>query len=121
PWFKDYVHRLGPKDFAFAKKNIAYDGRPVLKGVKCPLLIVVGERDTIVPAKENATIIAETLTRAGNKDVTIKTFANADHFMHTTKAGGPREISTKERKKEFVPDYFATITDWIAPRVRATP
>src|SRR5262249_9484473 len=26
-WFRGYVHRLRPKDFAFGKKNIAYDGR----------------------------------------------------------------------------------------------
>jgi pimeloyl-ACP methyl ester carboxylesterase len=121
PWFKEYVHRLGPKDFAFAKKNIAFDGRPVLKEVKCPVLIVVGERDTIVPAKKDAALIEATLIKAGNKDVTVKTLANADHFMQATKTGGPRELSAKDRKMEFVPDYFPTITDWITPRVRPAP
>jgi pimeloyl-ACP methyl ester carboxylesterase len=29
-WFTEYVHRLGPRDFAFGAKNIAYDGRPAL-------------------------------------------------------------------------------------------
>jgi hypothetical protein len=24
-------------------------------------------------------------------------------------------------KKEFVPDYLSTITNWLAPRVRSTP
>src|SRR5262249_1482483 len=51
-WLRDYVHRLSVKDFAFAKKNIAYDGRSILKEVKCPVLVLVAERDTIVPAKE---------------------------------------------------------------------
>jgi len=80
-WFKDYVHRLGPKDFAFGQKNIAYDGRPVLQRVKCPVLVIVGERDRIVPAKKSGVLIEEILTKAGNKNVTVKTFAEADHFI----------------------------------------
>jgi pimeloyl-ACP methyl ester carboxylesterase len=120
-WFKDYVHRLGPRDFAFGKKNIAYDGRPTLKGVKCPVLILVGERDTIVPAKKSAALMKDILTKAGNKDVTVKTLAGADHFMHVSRTGGPKETFAKGRKKEFVADYLATITNWLAPRVRPAP
>jgi pimeloyl-ACP methyl ester carboxylesterase len=120
-WFKDYVHRLGPADFAFGKKNLAHDGRPVLKGVKCPVLVLVGGRDTIVPAKEGAALIEDIVRKAGNRDVAVKVFAHADHFMHVTRTGGPRETFAKGRKKEFVPGYFATITDWLAPRVRPAP
>jgi pimeloyl-ACP methyl ester carboxylesterase len=119
-WFKEYVHRLGPKDFAFGKKNIAYDGRPALKKVKCPVLILVGGRDTIVPAKKSAAIIENTLKKAGNRDVTVKIFAGADHFMHVAKTGGPRESFAKGRKEEFVSEYFATIISWLAPRIRPT-
>jgi pimeloyl-ACP methyl ester carboxylesterase len=120
-WFKNYVHHLGPGDFAFGKKNIRYDGRPILKQVQCPVLVIVGERDTIVSAKTSAAQIADILKRAGNKDVTVKLLANADHFMHVTKTGGPKEIHARGRKREFVPGYFATITDWLAARVRPTP
>jgi pimeloyl-ACP methyl ester carboxylesterase len=119
-WFKDYVHRLGPRDFAFGKKNLAHNGRPVLKGVKCPVLVLVGGRDTIVPAKKSAVLIEGILKKAGNTAVTVKTFANADHFMHASITGGPRETFAKGRKKEFVPGYLASITDWLAPRVRST-
>jgi hypothetical protein len=61
------------------------------------------------------------LAKAGNKEVTVKTFANADHSMVATKTGGPSEIAATDRKKEFVPDYLSTITNWLAPRVRSTP
>jgi alpha-beta hydrolase superfamily lysophospholipase len=89
--------------------------------VKCPVLVLVGERDTIVPAKKSAALIRDILTMAGNKDVTVKTFANADHFMHVSQTGGPKETFAKGRKREFVPGYLAIITDWLAPRVRSTP
>jgi pimeloyl-ACP methyl ester carboxylesterase len=120
-WFMDYVHRLERRDFAFGKKNIAYDGRPALEGVKCPLLIIVGGRDTIVPAKKSAALIEGILKKVGNKDVTVKTFVNADHFMYATRTGGPKETFTKDRKKEFVDDYLSTITNWLAPRARPAP
>jgi pimeloyl-ACP methyl ester carboxylesterase len=120
-WFKDYVHRLEARDFAFGKKNLAYDGRAALKAVRCPVLVLVGRRDTIVPAAASAALIKDVLTGAGNKDVTVRTFANADHFMHVSRTGGPRERFAKGGKKEFVPDYFPALTDWLAPRVRAAP
>jgi uncharacterized protein len=113
-WFKDYVHRLGPKDFAFAQKNIAYDGRPVLERVRCPVLVIVGEHDRIVPAKKSVIIMEDILTKAGNKNVTVKTFAEADHFMQVSNSRGPQETFAKDRGKTFAPGYFSTVTDWIA-------
>jgi pimeloyl-ACP methyl ester carboxylesterase len=120
-WFKEYVHPLRAKDFAFGMKNIAYDGRAVLKDVKCPVLVLVGEHDTVVPAKQGAAIIEEALKKAGNTDVTVKTLPGADHFMHAATTGGPRERFAKDRKKEFVADYFLTITGWLSARVRPEP
>jgi pimeloyl-ACP methyl ester carboxylesterase len=120
-WFNDYVHRLGPRDFAFGAKNIAYDGRPTLERVKCPVLVIVAERDTIVPAKSSAVLIKDILTRAGNQDVTVKTFPGADHFLYLAKTGGPREMSAKDRVKTLAPEYLSTITDWVARRVFPAP
>jgi pimeloyl-ACP methyl ester carboxylesterase len=118
-WFKEYVHRLGRKDFAFGKKNVAYDGRQVLKEVKCPVLILVGERDTIVPSKRDAVVMEGILAKSGNTDVTVKTLANADHFMHAATTGGPRERAARDRKQEFVTEYFPVVTNWLTSRVSA--
>jgi dienelactone hydrolase len=118
-WFTDYVHRLGPGDFAFGAKNIGYDGRPALRGVKCPVLVVVGERDTVVPSKGGAATIEDILTKAGNADVTVKTFPDADHFLHRTKTGGPRETAARGRVRTFAPGYLTTLTDWLSERLVA--
>ena len=75
----------------------------------------------IVPAKKSAGMIEVILTKAGNKDVTVKTFAEADHFIHVSKSGGPRETFAKGRVKTFAPDYLSTVTDWIAGRVHSMP
>jgi pimeloyl-ACP methyl ester carboxylesterase len=116
-WFADYVHRLGPKEFAFGARNISHDGRPILKRVKCPVLVLVGERDTIVPSREAAPVIKDILSRAGNPDVTVKTFPEADHFLQLTKTGGPRELNASDRTRVFAPGYFSTLTDWLDGRL----
>jgi pimeloyl-ACP methyl ester carboxylesterase len=118
PWFADYVHRVGAKEFAFARHNLGYDGGPALAGVKCPVLVVVAERDTVVPAKDGAAAIKAALAKAGNADVAVKVVAGADHFMRAAATGGPKEMGAPGRKKEVVPEYLETVTDWLAPRVR---
>jgi len=116
PWFTGYVHRLGPKDFEFGQRNIAHDGRLVLQRILCPVLVVVAERDTILPAKKDAAVIEALLKKAGNKDVTVKSFAEADHFLHLTKTGGPRETHARDRVKTFAPGYLTALTNWIGKR-----
>jgi pimeloyl-ACP methyl ester carboxylesterase len=107
----------GGNTLAFAAKNIAYDGRPILKRVKCPVLVFDGERDTIVPAQQGAAAIKDILTKAGNPDVTIKTLAEADHFLHLTKTGGPREMLAQDRMKVLAPGYLSTLTVWLGERL----
>jgi tetratricopeptide (TPR) repeat protein len=116
-WFADYVHRLRREDFAFGAKNITYDGRPVLEKVKCPVLVIVGDLDTIVPSKQSAATIQQILTKSGNTDVTIKTFPNADHFLYQAKTGGPKEALAGDRVRRFASGYFSTLTDWVAERL----
>ena len=57
----------------------------------------MGERDRIVPAKKSGALIEEILTKAGNKKVTVKTFGGADHFLHLSDSGGPRETFAQDR------------------------
>jgi dienelactone hydrolase len=116
-WFADYVHRLGPKDFAFGAKNIAYDGRPALRGVRCPVLVIVGDRDTIVPSKEGAATIKDILTKAGNTEVTVRTFRGADHFLRPEKAGDPPGTTPGEPSKALAPGYPEALTEWLAGRL----
>jgi len=109
-WFTDYVHRLNRKDFAFGAKNIAYDGRPVWERVKCPVLVVVGERDTIVSIEESARPSRALLRHAGNTDVTVKMVPDADPLLHQTKTGSPGEMQAADQLKAFASGYLSTLT-----------
>ena len=52
-----------------------------LKSVRCPVLAMWGEDDTLVPARKSAAVYRRVLALAGNRDVTTVVFAHADHSI----------------------------------------
>jgi pimeloyl-ACP methyl ester carboxylesterase len=69
--------------------------------VRCPVLAIFGEADPLVPAAASARIWQETLSQAGNNDVTIKIFPDADHVI-------------SERRTGVQPaEFFLLQRDWI--------
>jgi uncharacterized protein len=95
---------------------IAYDPATALEKVHCPVLAIFGERDLQVPADLNKAKIEAALQRAGNSDVTTKIFPQANHLFQSAGTGSPSEYG--QLKKEFVPGFLDTMTEWILKRVR---
>jgi dipeptidyl aminopeptidase/acylaminoacyl peptidase len=92
-----------------------FDPVPVLEKVHCPVLALLGARDTFVPAEKSARIWRAALAKAGNKDVTIKVYPDGDHSLIMSKTGGLKESA---RAWGFVPGYFETLRDWTQKRTR---
>jgi dipeptidyl aminopeptidase/acylaminoacyl peptidase len=95
---------------------MSYDPLPVLRQVKCPVLALYGELDTIVPA-ESGQSLENALRGAGNSDVTVKVLPKANHSFFAATTGGPGEES---RLRGFVPDYFAERVAWLRARVNTS-
>ncbi|HVU69117.1 MAG TPA: hypothetical protein VHD63_18445, partial [Ktedonobacteraceae bacterium] len=55
------------------------------------------------------------LRRAGNRDVTIKVFASADHGPFLTRTGGMNEMqrSLQQAERPFPPGYLDLLADWL--------
>jgi pimeloyl-ACP methyl ester carboxylesterase len=127
PWFGS-VHRCDPALFHSARRIVANAPAPPWGKVRCPVLVIYGDRDTSTgPAEAQLAIIRHGLAEAGNRDVTEKVFADADHGLCRTKTGGPRELAerARARKKEegpdFVPGYLDTLTTWLTRRFGPGP
>ena len=117
PWYP-YVGALGKKDNPFWKfwELIRdYDPLPALEKVRCPVLAIFGDRDTFVPVPESILRWKQGLKTAGNNDVTIKVFSNADHSLLETTTGGLKETAYVKR---FVPGAFAFQRDWLLNHVK---
>lgn len=95
-------------------------GPPLLERIRCPVLAVFGERNTLVDGKESAQVYATALRKAGNADVTVKMFPDADHALFLSQAGGMKELQQSFLKpadqKVFAPGYLDLISEWVQRR-----
>ena len=66
PWFR-YFMKFNPDKF--------------LSKVKCPVLILNGDKDLQVPAKMNTEGIQKSLAKAGNKNQTTIIYPNRNHLF----------------------------------------
>ena len=64
---------------AWMKYFLSYDPLPTLRKVKTPVFIVQGGTDQQV-TPEQAPLIEKALREGGNRDVTVRLFANRNHF-----------------------------------------
>ena len=119
PWFTHVssleMHRDDP---AFWRLNAFFDPIPALRQVRCPVLAIYGERDTLVPARQSADIWRSTLKQAGNRNVTVKVFSTGDHGLRETTGGTLKDLPTS---RGFVSGYFETQRSWASKRVSLMP
>jgi len=111
-WFVA-VHRCDRVRFESARRVVGHDSGPSWEGVRCPVLVIYGDKDTSSgPPDGLVTVIRRGLAKAGNRDVTVKIFRDADHSLRRPREGGRKG----EDDPEFVPGYLDTMTAWLTER-----
>jgi dienelactone hydrolase len=90
------------------KLEMNYDPMPALEKVKCPVLAIFGELDTLTPVAETKANYQKGLERAGNKNLTIKVFPNADHALLVW----PKP-DDQSHWPVLAAGYLDTMTNWI--------
>lgn len=74
-----------------------------------PTLAIFGERDTVVDWRESIDVYRTSFARAGNRDLTIRTFKEADHDMFPPAA-------KRSQDSLFVDGYIDAMITWLAAR-----
>lgn len=98
---------------------IAYDPRHALSRVACPVLAVIGEKDSQVPPRENLPIIKAALEEGGNQDFVVRELAGLNHLLQPCESGMVDEYATIETTID--PDALDLISDWIVNHSGAAP
>lgn len=93
------------------RNMLAYDPRPTLGKVKCPVLALNGEKDLQVAAKENLVAIREALSAGGNTRVKTVELPGLNHLFQICQTGSPTEYAKIE--ETFNPGALQEISDWI--------
>ncbi|WP_396178706.1 alpha/beta hydrolase family protein [Flavobacterium sp.] len=95
---------------------ISYNPKENLKKVKCPVLVLNGEKDIQVTADLNTKGITEALKEGGNKKVTLQIFPGLNHlFQHCTTCKAEEYSLIDET---FSTEVLKTMSDWIQKQVK---
>ncbi len=99
PWFRFFVR---------------YDPRPALGGLAVPTLALFGGKDTQVDADQNQSAMEAAFAVSGNRDITVRRFAEMNHLFQTAATGSPLEYAAIE--ETMAPEVLDTISGWILER-----
>lgn len=86
------------------RTKMDYDPILMLEKVRVPVLAVWGGDDVLVPVAESRAAIEAAFTRGGNRNVTCRVYAGADHSIQT-------ESWLHGRRPE--PSYMDLLSEWI--------
>ncbi|MCI3135494.1 alpha/beta hydrolase family protein [Phenylobacterium aquaticum] len=73
---------------------LAYDPKPALQAVRCPVLALNGSKDLQVVAAQNLPLLREDL--ASNPDATVRELPGLNHLFQTAQTGSPAEYGRIE-------------------------
>lgn len=90
---------------------VAYDPRPALTKLRCPVLALAGEKDLQVPAKRNLEAIAAALAAGKNRGSSTRALPGLNHLFQTAKTGSPTEYASIE--ETFSPAALRLVGDWV--------
>jgi uncharacterized protein len=96
PWYRGFIE---------------YDPATALRKVSCPVLALIGQKDTQVPPDQNLPAIRKALQAGGNKNFEVDELPGLNHLFQTANTGSPSEYSTIE--ETMSPSALEKITSWI--------
>jgi len=121
PWFQySLIPDLGisipppPSRIAGLRRLVTFDPTHTLLSVSStPTLALYGALDRNVDAADSEAHLREYLTRAGDRDVTIKVYPDAGHQLIVSKSGYNGDPTPPER---FVTGYPQIMITWLVQR-----
>ena len=97
----------------YFRQHLALKQAEIYKRVRCPVLILQGERDSMVLA-HHAVAAAMVLMETGNKQVSVRILPNLSHFFTPS----PLDQSlAAEKKNQISPEALETIQKWISDTI----
>lgn len=94
---------------------VNYDPQPDWAQVTVPVLAFYGGLDIQVDAEQNAPALEAALAEAGNEDVTILRYTDANHLFQAARTGSVQEYEVLQ--PAFVPEMLPDLRRWLLERV----
>jgi pimeloyl-ACP methyl ester carboxylesterase len=85
---------------------------PMWERVRVPVLLIWGDRDTVVPVAQGKQIIENALKKAGNRGVTVKIFPNVNHAIVLVSQDNAWDFPRVDLS------YYDAMVSWTLERVK---
>jgi hypothetical protein len=95
--------------------------RQILKGVRCPVLALFGEKDSVVDWRSTMALYRETIGSGVDADLAIRTFPDCNHNMLQCRTGGLREDRETTGPRRPCDGYPEAILTWIKEKDLSRP
>jgi len=105
---------LSELDSRWFRYFIAYDPKPALTRIRCPVLALFGELDFQVTPEMNQAVVEQALAQAPSEDVTVKTLPGLNHLLQKAVTGDGSEYGAIEETVN--PAALSAVRDWILKR-----
>jgi pimeloyl-ACP methyl ester carboxylesterase len=97
------------------RKMALYDPTPTLEKLRLPVLAIWGSLDNITMPDKQKPLWEKDLRKSGNRDYSLVVVPKGDHDMLEAEVGSSAEMPRLQR---FVPEYSATVLNWLKMRLR---
>jgi len=100
---------------------VEYNPLFAARNVRCPVLIIHGDRDAHVPVK-HAYLLAETMRAGGNTDVTVRILQNHNHLFLKDPDGrftDKRYVKLLRNTNRLSEDLLKMVSDWFCSRFKS--
>jgi len=92
------------------------DPKTIFEQVKCPVLVLNGEKDLQVPPNKHLSAIGTALHEGGNLDYTIKKIPGLNHLLQKCRTGSP--IEYEQIQETISPKALQIIKEWIFKQIK---
>jgi pimeloyl-ACP methyl ester carboxylesterase len=100
-----------PGDALVRHLGFGFDPLPFWERVRCPVLAIWGEQDTLVPVRTSAELIEQSLKRGGHTNGTFEIYPGANHGL--TLSDKKRQRTDGSWELHWAPGYIETMVEWI--------
>jgi pimeloyl-ACP methyl ester carboxylesterase len=115
PWYK-YV--LGWPSLPFARmaweEVLRYQPRNILRGIRCPVLALLGEKDIITPPRATASALEDAFADRNEDLLEVHFVENGNHLLLEAEKGSVRFTDEVRETTRYAGGYFETLGSWLA-------
>ena len=123
-WLLDTPIEVIKREYGGAWRDGDFDPVSLYTKLRCPILCLWGDEDSVLPVPESITSIQRALHSSGHPDWTVWSFPQATHLLYLNRAGF--DAQTNEAMHEqlqdvhFPPALFPSMLTWAKKRLHVT-